>query len=420
MIYELNKCFLYGAGINAYGVLKYLGKDRVAGIIDSNIDKIGNRFGQYTVIDLNEYKKKFRDYPIVISAYQKNDEVIETLNNEEINNYYISFYLQSNVTEVTEIVDYILKKSVGKKICFDDTINVIVPLIIEELRDRGKDSLIGGVVKSSNRTVMENYNLSYVNEDTDMYLVSTEIGRNNKNIINLSSGLDLCNLMYYNPKYQNLDLLKFKDCHKGQRCFIIGNGPSLRIEDLEKLNENNEICFGSNGIFYVYNETDWRPNYYTVTDYVRYRELYDKIEDIPSIKMFFRKFYNMENMNYMKNAYVYNSPPQRGFFEFSEDITRAVYSGQSVTYNMLQIAAYMGFKEIYLLGVDFSFNNVNNHFTTKYDEELKDKGIFYKNEGLMAFEAAERYSRNHGFRILNATRGGALEVFERVDFDSLF
>ena len=36
------------------------------------------------------------------------------------------------------------------------------------------------------------------------------------------------------------------------------------------------------------------------------------------------------------------------------------------------------------------------------------------------YKAAERYSRQHGFRIYNATRGGKVEAFERVDFDSLF
>ncbi|MBQ4379398.1 MAG: hypothetical protein II821_09430 [Treponema sp.] len=37
-----------------------------------------------------------------------------------------------------------------------------------------------------------------------------------------------------------------------------------------------------------------------------------------------------------------------------------------------------------------------------------------------AFFAAKRYADEHGVRILNATRGGKIEVFERVDFDSLF
>lgn len=55
-------------------------------------------------------------------------------------------------------------------------------------------------------------------------------------------------------------LKKFKNIHKGQRCFIIGTGPSLTVEDLELLKD--EICFGSNRIFEIYPRTSWRPTYY--------------------------------------------------------------------------------------------------------------------------------------------------------------
>ena len=37
-----------------------------------------------------------------------------------------------------------------------------------------------------------------------------------------------------------------------------------------------------------------------------------------------------------------------------------------------------------------------------------------------AYEAAESYGKESGkFKIYNATRGGALEVFERVDLDKV-
>ena len=59
-------------------------------------------------------------------------------------------------------------------------------------------------------------------------------------------------------------LKKYKNIHKGQRCFIIGTGPSLSVEDLEKL--KGEITFGSNRIFEIYSQTDWRPTYYMNQD----------------------------------------------------------------------------------------------------------------------------------------------------------
>jgi hypothetical protein len=105
---------------------------------------------------------------------------------------------------------------------------------------------------------------------------------------------------------------------------------------------------------------------------------------------------------------------------------------------MLQWAAYMGIKEIYLLGVDNSFSKTVNCLTTPFEQRIykisgNDKDHFcndYIQEGdtaIMpdvdmishAFEKAEQYSREHGFRIYNASRGGKVESFERVNFDDL-
>lgn len=55
---------------------------------------------------------------------------------------------------------------------------------------------------------------------------------------------------------------KMKRVYKGKRCFIVGNGPSLKTEDLELLKK--EITFGSNGIFHLYGRTEWRPTFYFV------------------------------------------------------------------------------------------------------------------------------------------------------------
>ena len=48
------------------------------------------------------------------------------------------------------------------------------------------------------------------------------------------------------------------------------------------------------------------------------------------------------------------------------------------------------------------------------------KGSFYRDESLSAYRAAEEMSYKRGIRIYNATRGGKLETFERVDFDEIF
>ncbi len=101
--------------------------------------------------------------------------------------------------------------------------------------------------------------------------------------------------------------------------------------------------------------------------------------------------------------------------------------GHSIVYDMgMQLAAYMGFSEIYLLGVDHSWNghptDEGNHFITGYYNQKENfAGIPLMLDDInLAYMKAEQYSRQHGFRIYNATRGGKLEIFERVNFDSLW
>ena len=62
----------------------------------------------------------------------------------------------------------------------------------------------------------------------------------------------------------NCTMRELKDKYKGQRCFVIGNGPSLTAEDLNLL--KGEVTFASNRIYKMFEQTDWRPTYYAVFD----------------------------------------------------------------------------------------------------------------------------------------------------------
>ena len=87
----------------------------------------------------------------------------------------------------------------------------------------------------------------------------------------------------------------------------------------------------------------------------------------------------------------------------------------------MQIAAYMGFSVIYLLGVDCSYGVVRKNFVENYiSSGFPNPFVNTKNGELLSYRCAEKYSRTHGFRIYNATRGGELEIFEKRDFDSMF
>ena len=106
--------------------------------------------------------------------------------------------------------------------------------------------------------------------------------------------------------------------------------------------------------------------------------------------------------------------------DFSFDITKGIAGGNTITYIALQICMYMGFAEIYLLGMDCS--NFLHHFTDNYvDGKLEmDMNTLNVERMILAYKEAKRISEEKGIKIYNATRGGMLEVFERVNFDDLF
>ncbi|MBQ4401468.1 MAG: DUF115 domain-containing protein [Synergistaceae bacterium] len=232
---------------------------------------------------------------------------------------------------------------------------------------------------------------------------------------------------------------KYKNFYDGQRCFIIGNGPSLTIKDLEKLKEFGEISIASNSIYNLFPNTEWRPTIYTVHDFQEIKKTREKISAVKTeLKIVAMsasgRIYNIDEAILLRLI-----EPKRGGY-FSDDISKCVYDGGTVTYVSLQCAVYMGFKEIILLGVDHSFareqtkdgkmiinNKIKNHFQNYQTDDFWGNGqkdeeavVFPLDFATDAFITARHYADEHGVRILNATRGGKLEVFERVDFDTLF
>mgnify|MGYP003295767544 CR=1 FL=1 len=81
------------------------------------------------------------------------------------------------------------------------------------------------------------------------------------------------------------DTLKsLKDKFDGQRCFLIGNGPSLSAEDLEKV--RGEYSFSCNKIYKAFDKTNFRPCFYIVDDYALVKEDYENIIKVPSKETF--------------------------------------------------------------------------------------------------------------------------------------
>ncbi|MDR2410560.1 MAG: hypothetical protein LBE13_20955 [Bacteroidales bacterium] len=103
--------------------------------------------------------------------------------------------------------------------------------------------------------------------------------------------------------------------------------------------------------------------------------------------------------------------------KFSGDAGSVVYDGYSVVFSMLQIAVFLGFGKIYLLGCDCNYESDLNNFADYGHGSTPQKTI--TTAMIEALREAKKYADLHNIKIYNATRGGMLEVFERVDLDKV-
>lgn len=226
---------------------------------------------------------------------------------------------------------------------------------------------------------------------------------------------------YVDGQYAQIE--EFKNKHLGERCFILATGPSLTVEDVRKLKK--EYTFGMNSICMLFDELGWETTYYGVQDRGVFEKLVDKYQKLQDTVLFVGDGIPDSERNKVKsipfaiNYLDHKHSYKRLNTKFSFDVLKQVYDGYTITYSLIQIAVYMGFKEIYLLGNDCSYPNdpKKQHFMDfgHYDSSTltaRDRIIF-------AYQYAKDFLKESDVKILNATRGGALEIFPRVDFDSL-
>lgn len=238
-------------------------------------------------------------------------------------------------------------------------------------------------------------------------------------------------MMRFGSGPNSLEIEKLRMKYDGERCFIICTGPSLTIEDLELL--KNEHTFSMNSIISMFDKSDFRPEFYMIQDAIAEKKIRSKLQKVSKddlknvffgvgnvwlsesnlsskvIKMYSHLNpvkYNFDWAYHFFDMY-YGTEPAK--VEFSEDCAKTIKDGFTVTYSAIQLAIYMGFKEIYLLGCDTS---TGGHFDEKVGHNTEVKAVWFF---VMAYEVAKKYAKEKGVKIYNATRGGMLETFPRID-----
>ena len=200
--------------------------------------------------------------------------------------------------------------------------------------------------------------------------------------------------------------------HPNETCVIVGNGPSLKDVPLDFLKKYP--TFGSNRI---YLREGFTPTYYIcVNPLVRTQYIQD-ILPLPCVKFLGGGPTIVEDGNIF-NLHSVNVPM------FSYAPANWIYEGYTVTFVAMQIAYFMGFETVLLVGVDHRYEfdgkpnegmmmvgDDPNHFDPNYF-----KGAIWNNPDLEhseeAYKLALRAYESTGGRIFNLTPCSALNVFE--------
>lgn len=208
----------------------------------------------------------------------------------------------------------------------------------------------------------------------------------------------------------------FRDRHRGRRCFIVGNGPSLARTDLSKL--QGELFFATNRAYLAYNQGLPHIPYYCLSDPNVFAQHREEIVQADVGARFYRETAITPEVPgirvpFHENIYMYEGA-------FLWDVSKGTARGHTVALDLcVPLAFYMGFTQVYLIGCDYSWKESVHFYRCETDQKV-DVADLPVQRMFKSFEVARRTFEEAGRELINATQGGELEVLPRVDYDQLF
>lgn len=214
--------------------------------------------------------------------------------------------------------------------------------------------------------------------------------------------------------------------HQGERCVIVCNGPSLNQMNLSFL--KSEYVIGLNKIYLGLKKFRFYPNYFVSVNEKVLRQSELEIKQLSSVKFLSDRCPDI----FKGNALTHILKTKDYYEDFSYDLRMGLQEGYTVTYAALQVANYLGFDEVIIIGMDHKFDfegepnesklmvgNDLNHFSVDYF-----KGHSWDNPDLLNSEkyykiAKDRFEER-GKRIIDATLGGNCNVFQKMDYKDIF
>ena len=189
----------------------------------------------------------------------------------------------------------------------------------------------------------------------------------------------------------------FKHIHEGKRLFILASGPSLNSIDLSRL--ERKIVMGMNRSFLSFPQT----HYHCVMDH-RLFQLYEKeLRDT-------RYLFTLQDRPWGIPLELLGSEG------FSWDLEKGVYSGYTISVLALQVAVYLGFKEIFFLGLDLQHEGAKTHFFgTDFHSQKHEATEFPKMQKMLTYAA--HMLCDSDVRVFNCSPVSTLTCFQKMSYE---
>jgi len=236
------------------------------------------------------------------------------------------------------------------------------------------------------------------------------------------------------------NISKLKNIGKNKRIFLVGNGPSLNDMDLNLL--DGEYSIAMNRISLIYPKTKWRPTYYIFTSSNCHdsrwgnewcKSISKASHEKTTTPIIWSRYKNeIEKRSqalptdtiYLDTVSEHSIGSEKSFSTNAEEIIDKSGTTMNIA---LQLAYYMKFSEVYLIGCDSNWETAKhtktfgdpNHFDKSYHAYIGDGQVEFNRMNNTHIRAKKEFGKA-GINIKNAGLNSAITAYDKVEFTELF
>ena len=211
----------------------------------------------------------------------------------------------------------------------------------------------------------------------------------------------------------------------GETALIMGNGPSVKELDFDELILNSSVVtFATNRISLIYDQTAWRPDFYTCFTMLsktdkNWKKSIEKVVVNEETKCFLlpeckRWLGERKNVVYVQPYEHYRHSPIPDDL-FKTPVSKKFLKSYSATTSIIQLSLSLGFKRMYIIGQDGYQEQIeDNHFSSLYGHDPRD---FQKtNKRLIDMHRVlKNHCDKHGIEVKNLSNNSVLKMYEKSD-----